>query len=160
MSTIQLPTSVTPATGTSTLPSVIDQWTDRGAATVRSSRVETAGSSTLSGPSYGTDTRSDESMHDTDTAVGVLSHGRTERDTRLERVSTAIAADFDLAIVLLSFVSKQGSVEVGELVQQGDSVAIFRAVFDFYDAGILVREGGAVQLTPMGNRVLERFSAD
>lgn len=161
MSTSNLPHPIATESLTTTDGAPPGEWSDSAGARRRSSSVGTAVRAPADVLSTGTDTESVEQGAEVDVAASspVVEIEDRERKTRLRRVSSAVSVDFNLSIVLLSFVSKRGSVEVGDLVQQGDAVAIFRALFDFYDAGILSRDGGAVQLTSMGQRVLERFSA-
>ena len=161
MSTSNLPHPIATESLTTTDGAPPGEWSDSAGARRRSSSVGTAVRAPADVLSTGTDTESVEQGAEVDVAASspVVEIEDRSRTTRLRRATRAVPGDCNLPVVLLSVVSMWGSVGEGDLVQQGAGVPVVRALFDFYDAGMLGRDGGAVQLTSMGQRVLERFSA-
>ncbi len=159
MSTTQPPWLRATATTSSTQ---IGSLTDAGAAT--DPRPLTAVQRDVVLPEPGSQTDSDVARGGTELDYSMARDGSLEpggaRESRLRTVSDAVARDFELSMVLLSYIKKHGPVSAGELVEQGDPEQVFRAIFDFYDADVLRRTQDAVELTPMGTRILARFLAD
>ena len=77
---------------------------------------------------------------------------------RNRRVGLLIGQEPELTLTLLSYLSRDVPVPMGDLVEMGPSQKIFETVFSLYDLGMLTRQGASLSTSDQGREVLERMA--